>query len=280
MKLRYSIMDPTKNITALVEDSLPIEKQPDAAMKIMERHPEVEQVGYVCYYDKPTEDKVFGELRMAGGEFCGNATLSTGTLCIIRKGLEGELDKGPLNMKLRSSGAKEPVALQFEKDPEGGFIASAVMPRSEGIEERALSYGALSGKLPVVFMEGISHIVIKENSVFFSLLKNRDEAEAAVRAWCEELKADGLGLMFLEGAGPEYKMTPLVYVPGSGTCFWENSCASGSSATGMFLAWESGRKIDAALSEPGGVLKVSSEPMGDTRLIGRARLTGEYEIEY
>ena len=43
--LRYTILDPTGNITALVETSVPVEKQPGIAAEIMKCHPKVEQVG-------------------------------------------------------------------------------------------------------------------------------------------------------------------------------------------------------------------------------------------
>ena len=45
--LRYSIWDPTGNITALVESAVAVGEQPAAAAALMERHPTVEQVGFV-----------------------------------------------------------------------------------------------------------------------------------------------------------------------------------------------------------------------------------------
>ena len=87
-----------------------------------------------------------------------------------------------------------------------------------------------------------------------------------MRSFCETLGADGLGLMFLDGNGTQYRMTPLVYVPGSGTCFWENSCASGSAAVGMYLAAKTGSAAELSLSEPGGTLRRSEKRR--TRLYG------------
>ena len=45
--MKYSIFDPTGNITALVEDAVEDSLQPSAAAEIMKKHPEVEQVGFV-----------------------------------------------------------------------------------------------------------------------------------------------------------------------------------------------------------------------------------------
>ena len=43
--LRYSILDPTGNITAIVESPVEIARQPELASRIMRLRPEVEQVG-------------------------------------------------------------------------------------------------------------------------------------------------------------------------------------------------------------------------------------------
>ena len=61
MKVR--ILDPTGNITALVEGPVPPSEQPAAAAMLMERHPAVEQVGFVRFGPEAVS------LRMAGGEY-------------------------------------------------------------------------------------------------------------------------------------------------------------------------------------------------------------------
>ena len=50
--LKYSILDPTGNITALVESPVPVSGQPSVADAVMERHPDVEQVGFVSFKKK------------------------------------------------------------------------------------------------------------------------------------------------------------------------------------------------------------------------------------
>ena len=82
--------------------------------------------------------------------------------------------------------------------------------------------------------------------------------------------------MFLEGEAPSMRLTPLVYVPGSGTMIWENSCASGSAAVGTALGKRSGARVRLELEEPGGVLRIESGGRrGETVLTGRTRLIGE-----
>lgn len=263
-KLRYSIFDPTGNITALVESETPACEQPAVGALLMRRHPEVEQVGFVRF----SEDGPV--LRMAGGEFCGNASMSAAALFRLRTG------RGTPAVFLRVSGAAGPVEVRLRREEDGGFSAGVRMPAALSVRELPYAFGTLRGTLPTVRMQGISHLVITPESPFFSLLGNRDEAERAVRAFCETLLAQGLGLMFLDGDA----LTPLVYIPGSGTVFWEKACASGSAAAGMALAAKSGAPVSLALREPGGCLRVESDPIGgQTLLWGRTRLTGEYQIE-
>ena len=92
----------------------------------------------------------------------------------------------------------------------------------------------------------------------------------------EWLALDGLGLMFLEEGPAARRMTPLVFVPGADTVFWESSCASGSSAVGMCLASREGTPVDLSLAEPGGKLHVKSDPLrAETWLFGSVRLLEE-----
>ena len=269
--IRYSILDPTGNITALVGTPVAVVDQPGTAAEIMKQHPEVEQVGFVRLFDEPGYE-MQAVLRMAGGEFCGNATMCTAALYMLRRGLEGSAE-----VSVSVSGASEPLTVSLVRTDEVSFDSSVLMPPALDIEEMAFECvtdgGALSGTLPVVHMEGIDHIVIEEGSPFFELKDQPDHAGRAIRKWCGRLCSDCLGMMFLEGEGNVRKLTPLVYVPGADTVFCENSCASGSAATGMYLASRSGEPIDCTLNEPAGDLRVESDAQnGGIRLSGRVIL--------
>ena len=297
-KIRYSILDPTGNITALVETEVEISRQPDTAAAIMRQHPEVEQVGFVSFPEsisaaEPAENTV--ALRMAGGEFCGNAAMSTAALYLLHSctgraiteavPAAGRTDRtaeivpqaDPLTVYVKVSGAGKPVEVKLWRETDTGFRAGVRMPHAIAIEEKELNFENMQKKLPVVKMEGISHIVIESGSGFFVLKDKRERAELAVKKWCEELKAEGLGIMFLDMSGGDRAgtgiMTPLVYIPGSGTVFWENSCASGTSAVGMYLAEKREKKIAETLLEPGGELRVESDPAKqETWLYGKVNL--------
>jgi diaminopimelate epimerase len=268
--LRYSIFDPTGNITALVESPVDESEQSAVAASIMARHAAVEQVGFVRLPDEKTAPAA---LKMAGGEFCANASMSAAALWAMRLGLcEGEL-------ALAVSGAEDTVAVRLKQEAEGGFSAAVRMPEAREITAIPFTWGGLCGTIPLVRMEGIDHAVLTPDCPFFALRDRPSAAEKAVRELCASLGAVCLGLMFLEGESAQRRLTPLVYVPGSRTLFWESSCASGSAAAGMLLARQSGERTELELIEPGGILRVESDPQkGETRLFGRTRLRGEYSV--
>jgi len=325
----YSIWDPTGNITALVESPTEIERQPQVAAALMRACPEVEQVGFVKVWkkdaaslpagmaggrcdgagdggqsdrvgdDRQSDSKIEAELRMAGGEFCGNASLCTAAWYLSRESeicfggqagaatiLEALGGGPPKKVSLKVSGAEEIIEVTLTPQGESDYEGSVKMPPARAVNRREFAYGGLRENLPVVEMEGISHMIIEPESAFASLANDRAAAEEAVRLWCAELGADGLGLMFLEegrtkargqvkaaAEKPDFRLTPLVYIPGSGTVFWESSCASGTAAAGMYLAARTDGRDDLRFEEPGGFLRVTSDQAGHkTCLCGRVRL--------
>ena len=273
--LEYKVFDPTGNITALVETQVDPADQPAAASWIMAQNPEVEQVGFVTFAvagaGAPVAD-VPVSLRMAGGEFCGNATMCSAALYMIVNDMPGEA-----NVKVRVSGTKDPLDVRLVRRDAVSFDASVTMPPAVGIDELKLSDGMLPGndvlRLPVVRMEGIAHVIIEPDSGFFGLKDDSALAETLLRGWCGVLGAECLGMMFLDEGKGVRALTPLVYVPGADTMFWENSCASGSAAAGMYLAAKEGKPVDVTFSEPAGSLRVTSDPdIGRTVLYGSLTL--------
>lgn len=330
--IRYSILNPNGNITALVESQIPQEMQPEIAGKIMDLHPDVEQVGFVSFRDEASlPEGIHVRLRMAGGEFCGNASLSAAALYLHRMERVGEdavpypaepsgascfmgdgSESGVCREKtvlLSVSGFSGTVEVKLQAEESGRFFGAVTMPPAIGISRRGFVFDTIKDTLPLVQMEGISHIMIEPESAFFALADRKDAAEEAVKLWCSALGADCLGLMFLNSCSGEdnsltgqkynhtdqnyslcakndnlnalnhslcaknYSLTPLVYVPGSSTVFWENSCASGSAAAAMYLADAAGGQFSCVFFEPGGQLRAESDPQaGQTLLCGSVEL--------
>ena len=243
MKLTYSLFDPTGNRTILVQTPVPEAEQPRIAAKLMELEPETEQVGFY-------QEEGGIRLRMAGGEFCGNASMSAAVL----RATHSETEQ--LDAAVSVSGAKEPVRASVKLQPEGWWIGTVEMPKPKALTEVLLP-GV--GTVPVVEFDGIAHVILEQPLP-------RPLAERSAPEWCEKLSADALGLLFLDMRTGG--LTPLVYVPAAGTLCWEKSCASGTTAVGYYLAKQQGEPVTATLRQPGGVLKIAADPDGNLMLTG------------
>ena len=246
--IEYTLFDPTGNITLLAETSVPTESQPSVAAELMALEPGTEQVGFVTF----DADRVF--LRMAGGEFCGNAAMSAAALFLERAGrTEG-------TVAVQVSGAEDAVAVVLSALPDGSRRGTVAMPRPDGVGKLTLSNDRM---LPAVFFPGITHLILEEKM-------EPADAETLAKALCAQLNAEALGLMFLNRE--EESLIPLVYVPGAGTLFWETACASGTTAVGAWLATESGLPVHLNLKQPGGSLEIAAEPGGELQLTGTVRI--------
>ena len=274
-ELCYSIFDPSGNITLLVETPVPERDQIALAKELQNLHPEVEQVGFV-QWDPSGDTPLF--LRMAGGEFCGNASMSAAAFFCIRN---PERCDEACDIWIRVSGAKERIPVSLRRTGAESFCAELEMPAPKTI--RSLHVLTENGKerIPCVELEGIAHLIIRENNAAFSWKQDRTEAERRIRAICEEYGFPGLGFLFLEGDGPTCAMTPLVYIPGSDTIYWENSCASGTAAVGMAIASESGAQAALTLKQPGGTLSVSCNANAEHCILsGNTKRTGSCQRPY
>ncbi len=268
--LRVSLFDPTGNITALVESAVAPAARAAAAARVMERFPQAEQVGFVRL---PACEAAPVELCMAGGEFCGNASMSAAALSLMRRGLPRG---GRETVSLRVAGVADAVEVSLRRETEDRFFAAVRMPSPLAFGEEDFAFRALRGRIPVVRMEGIAHALIRPDSVFFALREDAPAAAEALKAQCAALGAEAMGWLFLEEEAPGLRFTPLVYVPLSGTVCWERSCASGSAAVAAALAEERGERVSLTLFEPGGVMLAESGGLrGETRLHGSTRLVGE-----
>ena len=251
MKLKYYLFDPTKNMTILVETPVPAESQPFVASRLLQAEPTAEQVGFVSAGDGECDIA----LRMAGGEFCGNATMSTAALFCMKYNLK------EASVRVRASGAAKPVAVEVRAAGEG-FTCTVDMPQPRRLTQ---GFGC-----PLAEFDGISHMIVTEPM-------ERADAEAAAKERCAALGAAGLGLMLLDEASET--LTPLVYVTAPETLYWEHSCASGSAAVGAYLAAKRGESVDLALREPGGTLRVKAAPGGAISLSGTVKLTKEDTLD-
>lgn len=252
----YVYADPTGNITLLVRDEVAVEEQPKVSNYLCFYEPDCEQVGFV-YYDDPDADI---RLRMAGGEFCGNATMSTA--CLFAKDNNFPLAE-ERTVIVRTSGTKDPVEVRVLREEKRAFKGCVKMPKPLEISEVLLYYASDRYMLPIVKFEGMYHIIYTDKM-------SLDEAEKAVVKWADDLNAPALGIMFLDEK--QSVLTPLVYVPALKDFYWEHACASGTTATGYYLYKRNNEPVNIDFIEPGGKLNIKVDNDEEIFLTGHVRL--------
>ena len=265
MKIVYDVLDPTGNITILVRTPVPEADHPAVAAHLMKMEPETEQVGFLTIGDTggslAASVACNTDLRMAGGEFCGNASMCAAVIAAMESGQSSR------KVNLRVSGASGIVRAEVARRSDGEWTGTVDMPRPAAIEEIDLP-GA--GLLPVVRFEGISHVILQQEMP-------RDKAQELAPVWCEALGTDALGLLFLDQE--KSSMTPLVYVPTAQTLCWEKSCASGTTAVCAYLAEQNSAPCSICLCQPGGELQAEADQSGAIRLTGKVKLLRQGEAE-
>lgn len=239
MHISYVLADPTGNLTALVESGVEAPLRPQAAAALMGSKKEIEQLGFIS---PPLRGGDIA-LSMAGGEFCGNACLSAAAYYLrLCGGIGG-------TVRVEISGADMPVSVELEKTGENEYEGRVEMPLPLSRESVASPAGTLS----LLRFPGISHVIVPAAI-------SRAEAEEMIFPLCKAVGCEALGLMLLNEE--ERRLSPLVYVPGAKSLFWERSCASGTSAVGAYLALREGRNISVSLEQPGGSLSILAEYCG------------------
>lgn len=239
-KYQITIVRPGGNDTALVKGIIQKNQRKKINDQIMQRFPNVEQVGFYEYY--PTEKNA--RLEMAGGEFCGNAIRSLAFLLLNGK-------KGELKMKV--SGTKK-ILYTGSKRKNTSY---AQMP----IPSDARSIKRLSNVLFLINLEGITHLIY---------LQNKKQAPEKLKEQAKELlKRNDLlyskkaaGVMFVSNISQnKMKVDPVVWVRDIKTLFYETSCASGSTAIALWKAKErkQNSSIYKILQPSGKYLTVSVE---------------------
>lgn len=241
MEVKYILCNPTGNITALVETEIPTEKHVVVAEMILEKEPACEQVGFLL----PSKEGSDITLRMAGGEFCGNATMCTAAYYAQKNGLQ-EGNKNCVSVKV--IGTPNLLNVDIEKK-NNEYIGTIEMPRPSSIKEVQFSFENSNYRYPVVNFSGISHVIIEDDIPCYM-------PERCIKIWCDKLKVNGIGLMLL--SKDKKQLRPLVYVKTPETLVWESSCASGTTAVGAYLAKKTGNPVKLELSEPGGTLTVET----------------------
>ncbi|WP_235594313.1 MULTISPECIES: diaminopimelate epimerase [Paenibacillus] len=202
-----------------------------------------EQVGFV---EKPTLPGCAAKLRMAGGEFCGNACLALAACLASERTLRpGET----LEMPLEVSGAEFPVFCRVEK-LDRDYMCEAGMPIPTAVENAVIPFEGLLLELGIVRYGGFFHLVIDNER--FALEPAAAERLAKLLG---VVSGDNLvGVMLYRPSSRE--LAPLIYIPALGSLIWERGCGSGTASVGCYLAWNGRDSVDVPVHQPGGIIHV------------------------
>lgn len=249
--ISYLIYVPGGNGTALVEKlgySPEVRKQIND--KIMEDNGDiVEQVGFVEKGSQP-------ELKMAGGEFCGNATRSAAYYYL--DGKPGEI-KIKVNDDLINAGVYEngdawcEIPLYFGND--------VITQVEAGIYK--------------VKMNGMTTIVVSDN-VAEDYLNDMENIKAHGMNFINKYQlneCEAVGIMFLEVIDSVLKINPVVWVKSIDTLFYETACGSGTTATVMVEAYKRKDSCSMDILQPSGH-KITAQIKYDEGRIVNARISG------
>ena len=252
MNVEYRLFNPTGNITGLVLTEVSVKDQPMVAKYILSKEITCEQVGFISGGIEGSDIT----LRMAGGEFCGNATMSTAVLYCMQIGLEDYQEKTVLVKVIGTSGLIE-VKVKREGSE---YLGTVKMPKPIKISEELFSFEGHTYKYPVVSFVGISHVIVEDSMPIYM-------AENAIKLWADKLKVSGMGLMLVDS--DRKNLRPLVYVNNPETLIWESSCASGTTATGAYFSKKDNAPVELSFREPGGILTIKVDENKDLFLSGK-----------
>ena len=235
---RYKIFDPSGNVTALVME---LEYDPEARRRIqdmiLERHKDVEQVGFVSEnHDDP-------ELCMTGGEFCGNAT---------RAAVWHYLAGAPGEINLSVSGTTDKLRAGIDGDLK---VWTRMLVLNGAWNMQRVGEG-----MRFVKMEGIAHLVVAQRQSAKYLEKFDADSESDK----EKLKAEardllnyyGLfenaacGVIFCENVLDMLRIHPCVFINSAGTAYYEMACGSGSIAVAVAAAFLRGKSVNLPILQP------------------------------
>ncbi len=226
----YSKWDPCGNTTLFLheEEKMPAEL---VACALGRDQLDCEQAGYV--------DTRRQSLRMAGGEFCVNATRALGALLAAHAARAGRPTD---HFTVTVSGWPGEIELFVAGGAPSWRVTAALafMPSPSRLLEQGIS---------LVRLPGISHLLVGPDA--FPKQGHVQKAQALLSKY-GLLDEPAAGVIWWEaGASDGLRILPVVHVREVGTLFEETSCGSGSLALAC-LVRELGMAEMCRVAQPGG----------------------------
>ncbi|EGL14954.1 MULTISPECIES: diaminopimelate epimerase [unclassified Paenibacillus] len=240
--------NPTQNMTILVRTNhLAEDYKPIAAKMMSYDSVYAEQVGFI---EKPGNYEADANLRMAGGEFCGNACMALAAFLASEKGMNPD---DFMEIVLEASGTEQLVTCQVQKVKEE-YVCRLAMPVPKKIDRKTIKFEGDDLDIVTVRYPDFLHIVIEVDH-FNETVRNRAEALAKLLGATSEAKV--IGILLFKSHSDE--LAPLIYVPPLDSLIWERGCGSGTASLGAFLSWKHKGTVSAQIKQPGGTITVMAE---------------------
>ncbi len=243
MELRFVKASPCRNTTVFVEDDIPASARGRVARIVMDEEVlAAEQVGWIV---PPSSSDSTLRVEMAGGEFCGNASLALGALAVSRS-----MQAPGASFFVECSGADHPLRVRTESAGAGRWRGAVELFPEADISEVRLSAAGHTYTGAVVRLPGICHLCI-ESEPF-----PRPVYEELLGRLAELADSEAYGIIPYRGEGDgRYSIRPFVAVPAAKSYVFEQACGSGSVALGHWLRRSEGRK-ELEIGQPGGTIRV------------------------
>lgn len=200
--VRFHILWPAGNTTAIVADPVTRDRHVATATAIMQAQPQIEQVGFL---EAPRDGRAALRLQMMGGEFCGNAARAAAHFWALRHGFGA--------VRLEVSGL--PGVISVETTPQ---TATVILPGDFFQRRQAVVEGCL------VDLRGIRHVLVDDAA-------RLDETAAIIAKYSADYPA--LGVVYLQRNGGRIMNHPRIWVRATNTCVDETACGSGSIAAAI-----------------------------------------------
>ena len=237
--LPFTKYSPCGNTTILVRESSlsPADRARVAAEIIAPGHLEAEQAGYV-----DTAAPV-PRLDMMGGEFCVNATRAFAALLAE----EGKLspESGGLGGIVSVSGMPERLRVRVRRLAAHCFESAVLLDLPQAPPLENVAPGMYLVRVP-----GIAHLVL--DAATHPLPADKDRDTAALFARFGLLGEDAAGCIWLHREPSGLRITPFVWVRGTGTTYAETACGSGTLAASIVCRGVYGDGGELSLMQPGG----------------------------
>ncbi|AYO30010.1 hypothetical protein D2962_04760 [Biomaibacter acetigenes] len=250
MKLNFIKMSPCQNTTVFITEYCPKEYYIAVAREVMNYDSLcAEQVGFIV--PPKNADSVLG-MEMAGGEFCGNASLCAAVY--VR--YSGIYEKDDFFIDV--SGASDPLRCHVEEKSNYVYSAECEMPFPISVKDAKIEINKKKIKGSIIDFKGISHFIFKSWRDFNDYDKVMDLIKS-------KIESDAIGIVpYIELGKGEYEIKPYVYVRSTQSHVFEKGCGSGSMALGVYLKKYMGLRGKIGVMQPGGTIGVE---VGDKNFI-------------